>query len=99
MVRRGHPFDTGSTDSTLAVAATFPNVRLHQLTGSFPGFGVTRQAAIKLARNDWIFSVDSDEIVSPQLADEITGLRLDRDCVYVVPFENFYNGKHITTCG
>jgi glycosyltransferase involved in cell wall biosynthesis len=92
-------YDTGSTDDTLAVAAAFPHVRSHQPTGSFAGFGVARQHSISLARNDWIFSVDSDEIVSPELADEIRSLPLDPRCVYVVPFENFYRGRHITTCG
>ena len=92
-------YDTGSTDDTLAVAAAFPNVRSHQPSGSFAGFGVARQSAISLARNDWIFSVDSDEIVTPELADEIAALELDPRTVYVVPFENFFRGRHITTCG
>ena len=91
--------DTGSTDDTLTIAAAFPNSSVHQLTGPFPGFGVARQRLVSLARNDWILSVDSDEIVSPELAGEIAALRLDPHCVYVVPFENFYDGKHITTCG
>ena len=91
--------DTGSTDRTLAIAATFPNVSLHQLTGPFRGFGVARQRLTQLARNDWIFSVDCDEVVSAELADEIAALPLDAQTVYVVPFENYFNGKHITTCG
>ena len=91
--------DTGSTDRTLAIAASFPNVRPHQLTGPFPGFGVAHQRLTSLARNEWILSVDSDEIVSPELAEEITALALDAQTVYVLPFENYFNGKHITTCG
>jgi glycosyltransferase involved in cell wall biosynthesis len=91
--------DTGSTDATLAIAAQFANVSLHQLDQPFPGFGRAHRQAVVLARHDWILSIDSDEIVSPALRDEIRALALDPATVYVVPFENYFNGKHITTCG
>ncbi len=91
--------DTGSTDGTLALAASFANVTLHRLSGPFPGFGRAHRHAVELARHDWILSIDSDEIVSPLLAAEIASLRLDPGTVYTIPFQNFYNGKHITTCG
>jgi glycosyltransferase involved in cell wall biosynthesis len=91
--------DTGSTDGTMALAANYANVSLHQLSGPFPGFGVAHQRATALARNDWILSVDSDEVVSPELAAEIAELRLDPGVVYSIPFRNHFNGRHITTCG
>ena len=92
-------FDTGSTDATLEIAASFTNASVHQLKGPFPGFGPARRQAVALARHDWILSVDSDEVVSPELRDEIAGLPLEAQAVYVVPFRNYYNGKHITSCG
>ncbi|MEO6569634.1 MAG: glycosyltransferase family 2 protein [Opitutaceae bacterium] len=92
-------FDTGSTDTTLTIAASFANVSLHQLTGPFPGFGRAHQQAVALARFDWILSIDSDEVVSVALRDEIARLTLDSQSVYVIPFQNYFNGKHITTCG
>jgi glycosyltransferase involved in cell wall biosynthesis len=91
--------DTGSTDATLSIAAQYPNVSLHQLKGPFPGFGLAHQSAVSLAKHDWIMSIDSDEIVSAELRDEITALRFDPHTVYAIPFENFFNGKRITTCG
>lgn len=91
--------DTGSTDRTLAIAGAFANVSLHRLEGPFPGFGVAHRRAVELARNDWIVSIDSDEIVSPELVEEITSLSLDSETVYTIPFQNYYNGKHITSCG
>lgn len=91
--------DTGSTDDTLAVAAGFANVAIHRLSGSFPGFGLAHRQAVALARHDWILSVDSDEVVSPELAAEIRALPLDRECVYTIPFRNYFDGRHITTCG
>ena len=92
-------FDTGSTDRTWDIAGRFPNVSLHRLAGDFPGFGLVRQAAVERARNDWILAVDSDEVVSAQLADEITSLRLDPGAVYEIPFHNYFNGRLITSCG
>jgi glycosyltransferase involved in cell wall biosynthesis len=91
--------DTGSTDATVSIAVQFANVSLHQLNLPFSGFGRVRQLAVSLARNDWIFSVDADEIVSSELRNEITGLQLDPATVYSIPFANYFNGRHITTCG
>jgi len=91
--------DTGSTDATLSIAAGFSNVTLHQLTTSFAGFGLARQLAVRLAHHDWILAVDSDEVVSPELAREITSLSLDPGTVYEIRFSNYLGGKRITTCG
>lgn len=91
--------DTGSVDGTLSIAAQFANVRLHQLKGEFPGFGLAHQRAVALAQHDWILSIDSDEVVSPSLRDEIAALELNPRAVYTIPFQNFFNGRWITTCG
>lgn len=91
--------DTGSTDDTLAIAASFAKVVIHRLAGPFPGFGIAHRHAVALARHDWILSVDSDEVVSPELAAEIRALPLDRECVYAISFRNYFDGRHITTCG
>ena len=92
-------FDTGSTDDTLAIARRAVNVVVHQLSGPFPGFGRAHQHAVALARHDWILSIDSDEVVSAELAREITNLKLDPHVVYTVPFHNYFNGRLITSCG
>lgn len=91
--------DTGSNDATLSIATQFPNVSLHRLKGPFPGFGLAHQTAVSLAHHDWILSVDSDEIVTPELRKEIAALRFDVCSVYAIPFQNYFNEKLITTCG
>lgn len=91
--------DTGSTDQTLEIARCFPGVMVHRLMGPFPGFGIAHRQAVELARHDWILSVDSDEVVSAELAAEIAQLKLDPNCVYVVPFDNYFNGRAIKSCG
>lgn len=91
--------DTGSADRTPEIARRFPNVAFHRLAGPFPGFGLVRRHAVALARNDWILSIDSDEVVSLQLADEVSRLRLDPGTVYSLPFRNFYRNRQVRSCG
>jgi glycosyltransferase involved in cell wall biosynthesis len=89
--------DNGSLDATLDIARGFANVRLFQ--EPFTGFGPLHNRAAELAANDWILSIDSDEIVTPELCTEIRALPLDSDCVYSFPMENYFNGRRITCCG
>src|SRR5579864_6785822 len=89
--------DNGSTDATMEIAAGFPNVKIHRT--EFKGNGPLHNEATALARNDWIFSLDSDEVMTPELLAEIRALKLDENCVYSLPSKNFYNGKWIRTCG
>ncbi len=62
--------DTGSTDDTLEIAARFTNVVIDRFGGPFPGFGTLHRMAATLASHDWILSIDSDEVVAPELARE-----------------------------
>lgn len=89
--------DTGSTDNTLSVAAQYPNVKLFHFL--FEGFGPTHNLASSAATHDWIFSVDSDEIVSQELVQEILSLSLDTNKVYAILRHNFFNEKRILWCG
>ncbi len=89
--------DTGSSDDTISIAKGFPNTRVVETP--FTGFGELRNRAAELARNDWILALDSDERLSPALADEIHSLSCDPECVYEIDFKNFYNGKQILGCG
>jgi len=88
--------DTGSTDDTLAIAKQF-KATLHQTP--FTGFGELRNRAASLAAHDWILSLDSDEILSPALVEELQSLQPDPAAVYEIDFKNFFNGKQILGCG
>ncbi len=90
-------YDTGSADETLEIARKYPNVTVHH--GILDGFGQTHNIASSLAKNDWILSVDSDEVVTPELAHEILNLKLDNGSVYSFPRHNEFNGKFIKWCG
>lgn len=89
--------DHASDDGTKEIASSFTDVKFFE--SSFDGFGKEHNKGAKLAKFDWILSVDSDEVLSPQLAEEIKALPLDNDTVYSIPFWNFYRGKRVKCCG
>lgn len=61
--------DSGSTDETLAVAEQF-GARTFQ-SDDWPGFGPQRQRAQSHAQGEWLFWIDTDEVVTPELASSI----------------------------
>jgi len=89
--------DTGSTDCTLEIAKIYPNVKIFETP--FIGFGPLHNLAAHYATHAWILSLDSDEVLTPELAKEIHSLELNTLCVYSFPFDNYFNGKHIKWCG
>ena len=89
--------DNGSTDDTMKIAAQFKNVKL--VEHEFIGFGPLKNLAISYTSNDWILSVDSDEIFSDTLVDEILNKNLDETKVYSILRDNYYNGKLVKCCG
>lgn len=90
-------YDTGSTDSTLGIAQKFSNVKI--VKGELNGFGPTRNLLSKLAKNDWILSIDADEELSKELAQEILETHLDESRVYAFRFKNYYKQQWIKGCG
>ncbi len=90
--------DNGSTDGTAEIASKYPNVKVYRQE-IFDGFGKSHQTMEALASNDWILSIDADEVVSPALADEIMAELLDESTVYKIRFDNYYMGQHIKGCG
>ncbi|NJN88067.1 MAG: glycosyltransferase family 2 protein [Leptolyngbyaceae cyanobacterium SL_7_1] len=60
--------DSGSTDRTREIATTLGATVYEQ---EWLGYSAQREQAISLAKNDWILFLDSDEIVTPELARSI----------------------------
>ena len=60
--------DDGSTDGTVEIARAAGARVEHR---PFDDFGRQYQAALDLARGDWVFPIDADERVSPALAQEM----------------------------
>ena len=86
-------FDNGSKDRTLEIAGRYPNVRVHK--GEFTGFGPTRNKAASLARHDWVFSIDADEVPDEALLSAMDALSLDSKLAYSVERQNYLLGKRV----
>ncbi len=61
--------DSGSSDRTVEIAKSFGAIVA--VRKDWLGFGVQRTRAIELARGEWIFIIDADERVSPELKENI----------------------------
>jgi glycosyltransferase involved in cell wall biosynthesis len=60
--------DSESTDDTAAIARRFTD---RVVVRTWPGYIAQKNYAASLASNDWIFSLDADERITPALATEI----------------------------
>jgi glycosyltransferase involved in cell wall biosynthesis len=60
--------DSGSTDGTPDLARAR---RAQVIVKDWPGYSAQKNFAAAQAANDWILSIDADERVTPELADEI----------------------------
>ncbi len=89
--------DTGSTDRTLEMCKRFKNVEIYQ-TG-FSGFGEAKNKAAELAKNDWILSIDADEVIDKELLESIKKVTLQKDVIYKWRRVNFYREKRINYSG
>lgn len=90
-------YDNGSTDSTILIAKEFENVNL--VEGEFEGFGVTKNRASSYAKNDWIFALDSDEVMDKDLISTLKEKSLSKDSIYLINFKAFYKDIQIKYCG
>lgn len=61
-------YDSGSTDQTVEIAKS---LGAKVIIGEWLGFGPSKNKAVELSQNDWIFSIDADEECSPELSAEI----------------------------
>lgn len=98
--------DNDSSDGTLAIARDFAalhhNLRIH--TSEFIGFGALKNLAVSYARNDWILSIDSDEVLESHTLEALTKLFAQShpptpNTLYALPRKNLYAGEWIKACG
>ncbi|MDA9031046.1 glycosyltransferase family 2 protein [Candidatus Pseudothioglobus singularis] len=89
--------DSNSSDKTCEIALKM-GARVEQ--HDWLGFGKQKNLATKLAINDWVFVLDSDERITEELQIEILS-EIDEPSAngYCVPRLNWFFGKSIKTCG
>jgi glycosyltransferase involved in cell wall biosynthesis len=65
--------DSGSTDKTLEIAKSFG---IEPIYNKFEGFGKQKNYACSLAKNNWVLSIDDDEVITESLKKEIEAIDL-----------------------
>ncbi len=94
--------DSFSQDRTVEIAEAH-GAQVHQRT--FRDYADQRNAALELARHDWVLFVDADERVTPELAAEIqrvltqAGQNENAPVGYWIPRRNYIFGKWIRHTG
>ena len=90
--------DSGSTDGTADLAKNM-GAELGQ-SADWPGFGIQKNRALALARNDWVLSIDADERITPELQAEIKAvLNKPQFDVYSFPRLSSYCGQYMRHSG
>ncbi len=90
--------DTGSRDRTVQIAE---GMGARTLKTQWRGFGLTKRFATEQATNDWVLSVDADEVVTPPLAEGIVRVLRGgpRAAAYRIQRRSFYLGSPIRFSG
>jgi glycosyltransferase involved in cell wall biosynthesis len=88
--------DCGSADDTVAIARA-KGARVE--TRAWTGYVDQKNFAAGLASNDWIFSLDADERITPQLAAEVRALLISEPAHrgFRVPRVTYHLGRWIRT--
>ena len=86
--------DSGSTDGTVELCRRFTD---RVLVMNWAGHVAQKNRAVEAASNDWVFCIDADERVTPELAREIKSILSEEPpCAgYTVPRRTWYAGRWI----
>ena len=85
--------DSGSTDGTQALAASYGARVIEQ---DWLGFGPQKQFAVDAARHDWVLCLDADERVSPALQTSIeNALSNPSSAAFRFPRCNRFLGRYL----
>jgi glycosyltransferase involved in cell wall biosynthesis len=91
--------DSGSTDDTVSISHSLGAKVVEQ---PWLGYSLQRDFALQLPgiRHDWVYFVDADEWVSPQLASEVAAQLRAPSCVaFAQRFRIVFQGRWIRHCG
>ncbi len=90
--------DSYSTDGTARISRDYTD-KVYQ--HAFRGFGRLRNEAVARTTHDWVFSLDTDERMTPELRAEISALlaRGPEAAAYFVPRRTYFLGRWIRHCG
>jgi glycosyltransferase involved in cell wall biosynthesis len=86
--------DSGSVDRTLEIARSYG---AKVFSEPWKGFAAQKNSAMEKAAGDWVLQLDADEVLEPELADEIRiAMNATETLVgYWIPRKNFFLGRWI----
>lgn len=91
--------DSESTDRTVEIALQFTD---KVITQKWLGYAAQKNFASEQATNEWIFNLDADERVTPELAQELEALQhteTHEAAAFKMPRKVFYLGRWIKHSG
>lgn len=89
--------DSGSTDNTVALAIA---AGAKVLQTNWPGYGPQQNRGIDTSISNWIFSLDADERISPELANDIlSAIKTAKFNIYDVPRSSLYVSRFMKHSG
>ena len=88
--------DAQSTDDTVALAEA-AGARVY--VQPWEGYGPAKNRGIALAENDWILSLDGDEVLSEECIRSILDCAGDEHTVYALDIRTFYFGYRLKHSG
>jgi glycosyltransferase involved in cell wall biosynthesis len=89
--------DSGSTDNTCELARSAGATVYHQ---SYLGDGFQKNVALQYVQNAWVFSLDADERIMPELATAVNALDLENSCYagYAIRRRNHIGKRWVKCC-
>jgi len=84
--------DSGSTDRTAELCR---EAGCRVFFRPFDGYGTQKQFGVNQAGNDWVLSIDADEVLTPRLQEEIREklAGLPREAGFNIPFALHFMGR------
>ncbi len=87
--------DAFSTDDTVKIAKGLGATVIQK---DWKGYSQNKNYGNQIAKNDWIISIDADEVITVELKACIQQLTLEKDIVYSINRLNNYCGQWIKHC-
>ncbi|MDR0676450.1 MAG: glycosyltransferase family 2 protein [Elusimicrobiota bacterium] len=91
--------DSKSTDKTIEIINSFKAEKINLYEIEWQGFGKTKNIGIEMAKNNWILSLDADEVVTEKLKLEIVEVLAENNKTningYYIPRRLFFCGREV----
>ncbi len=88
--------DSGSTDSTVAIAKEFTDKVFVTDSSEWRGYGVQKQRALAYASGDWVLNLDADESVEPAFQQvALLHMKANDADAFRIPVRMYFYGKQL----